>query len=72
VLPEHQHANEQFGMAIEGSVIFRIGDETRTVEPGGLWRIPSDTPHAVTGARRGRGRRDLLSCTRRLGFSRTA
>jgi quercetin dioxygenase-like cupin family protein len=53
VLPEHQHANEQFGMVIEGSVIFRIGDVTRTVEPGALWRIPSDTPHTVTGGEAG-------------------
>ncbi len=48
-LPEHRHANEQLGMVIEGSVVFRIADETRTVEAGGIWRIPSDTPHAVTG-----------------------
>jgi len=48
-LLEHRHANEQFGMVIEGSVIFRVGDETRTVEPGGIWRIPSQTPHTVTG-----------------------
>jgi quercetin dioxygenase-like cupin family protein len=35
VLPEHQHPNEQFGMVIEGSVVFRVGEETRTVEPAG-------------------------------------
>lgn len=49
VLPEHQHVNEQFGMVIEGSVLFRVGDETRTVEPGGIWRIPSQKPHTLTG-----------------------
>jgi len=47
-LPEHHHVNEQFGIVIEGSVRFRIGDETRTVGPGGIWRIPADTPHTVT------------------------
>ena len=47
-LPEHRHANEQFGMVIEGSVVFRVGNETRTVEPGGIWRIPSNTPHTLT------------------------
>jgi quercetin dioxygenase-like cupin family protein len=31
-LPEHRHVNEQFGMVIEGSVILRIGDETRTIK----------------------------------------
>lgn len=49
VLPEHAHANEQFGLVLEGSVLFRIGDEEQTLERGGIWRIPSDTPHAVTG-----------------------
>jgi quercetin dioxygenase-like cupin family protein len=49
VLPEHSHANEQLGIVLEGSVIFRVGSETRTLERGGIWRIPSDTPHAVTG-----------------------
>lgn len=53
VLPEHQHDNEQFGIVIEGSVIFRIGDETQTLEPGGIWRIASDTPHTVTGGQTG-------------------
>jgi len=28
-LPEHHHDNEQFGMVIEGSVIFRVGDDER-------------------------------------------
>ena len=64
VLPEHQHANEQFGMVIVGSVIFRIGDETRTVEPGGLWRIPSDTPHTVTGGEAGAVVVDIFSPAR--------
>ena len=48
-LPEHHHLNEQFGIVLEGSVIFRVGDETRTLVPGGIWRIPADVPHAVTG-----------------------
>jgi quercetin dioxygenase-like cupin family protein len=30
-------------------VLFRVGDEERMLERGGIWRIPSDTPHAVTG-----------------------
>ena len=49
-LPEHHHANEQFGMVIEGSLSFSVGDETRTLGPGETWRIPSDAPHsAVAG-----------------------
>jgi quercetin dioxygenase-like cupin family protein len=53
VLPEHRHANEQFGMVIEGSVVFRVGEETKTLEPGGIWQIPSETPHTVTGGPNG-------------------
>lgn len=52
-LPEHRHANEQFGLVLEGSVVFRVGDETSTLRPGGIWRIPGDTPHSVTGGEEG-------------------
>jgi quercetin dioxygenase-like cupin family protein len=52
-LAEHQHANEQFGIVIEGSVVFRVGEETKTVGPGGIWRIPSKIPHTVTGGAEG-------------------
>ena len=64
VLPEHQHANEQFGMVIEGSVIFRVGSETTTVQPGGIWRIPTETPHTVTGGPNGAVVVDIFSPAR--------
>ena len=47
-LPEHRHDNEQFGFVLEGSVTFQIGDEERNLGAGGIWRIPSNTPHSVT------------------------
>jgi quercetin dioxygenase-like cupin family protein len=47
VVPEHNHENEQLGVVLSGSVVFRIGDETRDLVPGGMWRIPANTPHAV-------------------------
>lgn len=46
-LAEHHHANEQFGLVLRGALILRVGDEERTVAPGGLWRIPGDTPHSA-------------------------
>ena len=52
-LPAHSHANEQFGLVLEGSVVFRVGDETRTLGPGGIWRIPGDTLHSVEGGEGG-------------------
>lgn len=34
-------------------MVFRVGDETKTVERGGIWRIASDVPHTVTGGAEG-------------------
>jgi quercetin dioxygenase-like cupin family protein len=47
-VPEHRHDNEQLGIVLRGSVRFRVGDETRELGPGGIWRIPSNAPHEVT------------------------
>ena len=47
VVPEHRHENEQVGVLVSGRLEFRIGDETRRVEPGGTWCIPADVPHEV-------------------------
>lgn len=52
-LPEHQHANEQLGIAIAGSLHFRIGDEERRVGPGETWIIPGNTPHSARGGPEG-------------------
>jgi len=48
VVPEHSHENEQLGILIEGTLTFRIGDETRELGPGATWRILANVPHAVT------------------------
>jgi quercetin dioxygenase-like cupin family protein len=61
VVPEHQHDNEQLGLVIQGSLTFRIGDETRELGPGGTWSIPSDTPHQVTAGPEGAVVLDLFA-----------
>ncbi len=48
VVPEHAHENEQLGILIEGSLTFRVGDETRDLAPGGTWCIGANVPHGVT------------------------
>ena len=48
VVPEHSHENEQLGILLQGSVTFRVGDETRELGPGGTWHILAHVPHAVT------------------------
>jgi quercetin dioxygenase-like cupin family protein len=47
LIPEHRHENEQMGLVIEGSVRFRVGDESRSLGPGGTWSIPANAPHEV-------------------------
>jgi quercetin dioxygenase-like cupin family protein len=47
VVPEHRHENEQVGVLVAGLLEFRIGDETRRVDPGGTWSIPANVPHEV-------------------------
>jgi quercetin dioxygenase-like cupin family protein len=47
LVPEHRHDHEQLGMVIQGTLEFRVGDETRQLGPGGTWRIPSNVPHEV-------------------------
>jgi quercetin dioxygenase-like cupin family protein len=46
-VPEHRHDNEQIGFVIEGSLTFTVGEETRTLGPGGSWCIRSGVPHHV-------------------------
>ena len=48
VVPEHSHANEQVGLLLEGTLRFRVGEETRELGPGGTWRIPGEVPHEVS------------------------
>ena len=47
VVAEHSHDNEQLGVVLSGSLVFRIGDEARELAAGALYRIPSNTPHEV-------------------------
>ena len=50
IVPEHRHEHEQLGMCITGAITFTVDGETRTLGPGGTWRIPSNLPHdAVAG-----------------------
>ncbi len=64
VVPEHRHENEQLGMVLQGSVIFRVGDESRELGPGSTWCIPGDTPHEVTTGPEGAVVIDVFAPTR--------
>jgi quercetin dioxygenase-like cupin family protein len=45
VVPEHRHPAEQVGIVIKGTFRFTVDGETRTLGPGGTWRILSNLPH---------------------------
>jgi len=64
LVPEHRHEHEQLGMVITGRVRFRIDEETRELEPGGTWRIPSDHPHEVRAGPEGAVVIDIFSPVR--------
>ncbi|MGP3958172.1 cupin domain-containing protein [Nonomuraea sp. 3N208] len=53
LVPAHQHGNEQVGLCLAGSLTFTVGEETRDLGPGGMWRILSNVPHVVKSGPRG-------------------
>ena len=63
-VPGHQHEHEQIGMCIEGSLRFRIRDETREMGPGGIWRIRSGLWHEATAGPEGAVVIDVFNPTR--------
>lgn len=44
-VPLHSHPHEQGGVLLKGRMEMTIGDETRIIEPGALYLIPSNVPH---------------------------
>ncbi len=44
-LPEHHHVNEQLGVVVSGALEMTVGDESRTLGPGGTWTIAPGVPH---------------------------
>ena len=47
VIEEHAHPHEQVGILLQGRVVFTIGGEQKTLQPGDLWRIPGGVRHKV-------------------------
>jgi quercetin dioxygenase-like cupin family protein len=47
VVAEHSHPHEQVGMVLQGRLVFTIGDETKTLGPGEMYRIPGGVRHKV-------------------------
>lgn len=50
VVEPHSHPHEQMGLLLEGELTFTIGDQTKTLVPGQMWRIPGGVVHrAIAG-----------------------
>jgi quercetin dioxygenase-like cupin family protein len=47
VVPEHNHDNEQLGICLSGSLVFRVGEESRELGAGETWCIPGGVPHEL-------------------------
>jgi mannose-6-phosphate isomerase-like protein (cupin superfamily) len=47
VVQEHRHPHEQMGIVLDGRAVFTIADESRTLGPGDVYRIPGNVPHKV-------------------------
>jgi bacilysin biosynthesis protein BacB len=47
VMPTHAHDNEQFGIAVKGKYIMRVGEEEETFEYGKIYFSPSNVPHGA-------------------------
>jgi quercetin dioxygenase-like cupin family protein len=44
----HQHPQEQLGLVLQGTIHFLIGTETRNLNAGDTYEIPSDVVHEAT------------------------
>ena len=47
VVPEHSHEHEQLGICLSGTVLFRVGEESKELGPGETWCIAGNMPHEV-------------------------
>lgn len=52
-VPTHQHANEQLGFVLKGSVVMTVGGEDRDLQAGETYVIYGDTPHKAVAGRQG-------------------
>ena len=64
VVPEHSHEHEQLGVCLSGTLVFRVGEESRELRPGETWSIRGGVPHEVHVGRDGAVVLDVFAPTR--------
>lgn len=47
IVPTHNHVHEQSGIVLQGHLQFTIGDETKNLQTGDVYLIPSGVDHSV-------------------------
>jgi quercetin dioxygenase-like cupin family protein len=47
VVPDHAHPHEQMGLMVSGRAEFTVGELTRVLGPGDIWKIPGGVVHRV-------------------------
>lgn len=47
LIPDHRHPGEVVTMVFEGSMEMTVGDETRNVTAGDVFRVPPKTGHSA-------------------------
>ena len=47
VIPPHNHPHEQMGMVLEGKLEFTIGQESKVLQAGDAYLVPSGVEHSV-------------------------
>jgi quercetin dioxygenase-like cupin family protein len=52
-VPAHRHPNEQLGLLLRGSVVYRIGEETHELHAGGAWHAASEVDHHLVAGPEG-------------------
>jgi quercetin dioxygenase-like cupin family protein len=60
----HQHPQEQLGLVLKGTIQFLIGTETRSLNAGDTYEIPSDVAHEATAGPEGAVVIDVFSPVR--------
>jgi quercetin dioxygenase-like cupin family protein len=60
-VPTHQHANEQLGFVLKGSIVMTVAGEERELQVGETYVIHGDTPHKAVGGSNGASVVDVFS-----------
>ena len=60
-MESHSHKNEQAGIVLEGEFLFTIGDETKMIQEGEMYIIPSNVEHSLSATDQGAIALDIFS-----------